>query len=117
AERIEEKLGFQLVVKVLCGGSIRVYNPSSSVINDVKIKSFDAAGQHVTRFEQAFASISGKLSYRTELRSDSAYDDSAFQGMSSRIGDVDKALDGMLSALAQLGSRTRRLELTLTQAQ
>src|SRR5690606_5095030 len=68
-------------------------------------------------FEKAFAPISGKLSYRTELRSESVFDDSAFQNMTSRIGDVDRAMDTMLSALAQLGSRTKRLELTLTQAQ
>jgi|GEM_PF-2844564 len=115
ADKIEEKLGFQLEVDVLRDGTIRVFNPTTGVINDVSVEAFDLDGGHITAFEDKFASISGRLSYRSELTSETAYEDERFHNMTERIGDMDDALEGILSTLAMIGSRSKRLELTLSQ--
>lgn len=115
ADRIEEKLGFQLNVEVLRDGRIQVYNPSNSVVSDVRIEAYDQKGAHVAPFEQAMSSLSGKLVYRGVLRSGTMYEDERFQRMTNRIGDVDDAFETVLSTLAQVGSRIKRLELTTSQ--
>jgi flagellin-like hook-associated protein FlgL len=115
AEKIEEKLGFQMKVDVLRDGKIEIFNPTTSVINDISIEALDEQGGHVTAFEDKFASISGKLFYRGQLRSDTVYEDERFQRMTERLGDMDDALDTILSALAVLGSRYRRLTITRDQ--
>ena len=115
ADRIEEKLGFQLEVEVLRDGRIQIFNPTTTVVNDVQIEAFDNQGNHVTAFEEKFAGISGRLFYRTTLRTETVYEDERFQYLTNRIGDVDDAFETVLSVLAQIGSKHRRMEMTLSQ--
>jgi flagellin-like hook-associated protein FlgL len=115
ADQIESKLGFQLEVKVLRDGTIQIFNPTSTVVNDVKIEAFDGQGATVDAFNEKFASISGRMFYRTTLSSQAVSEDERFQNMTDRIADVDDAFETVLSVLAQLGSKTKRLEMTLDQ--
>lgn len=115
ADKIEEKLGFQLEVCVLRDGKIEVFNPTTSVINDISIEALDRNGTNITAFEAKFANISGKLFYRGELRSSTVYEDERFSNMTQRIGDMDAGMETILSTLAVIGSRHRRLEMTIDQ--
>lgn len=116
ADELSKKLGFQVDIQVLRDGRIELYNPSTVVVNDIKIEAFDQHGAHVTAFEQAMDGLSGKLTYRGVLRSDNVYEDERFQHLTNRIGDVDSAFETVMSTLAQLGSRTKRLEMTSSQS-
>jgi flagellin-like hook-associated protein FlgL len=115
ADAIEQKLGFALEVDVLRDGRLHIFNPTTTVVNDIAIEAFDENGAPVAAFDQAFAPVSGKLFYRSELLSETMYEDERFQRLTYRIGDVDDAFETILSVLAQTGSRHKRLELTLTQ--
>jgi flagellar hook-associated protein 3 len=115
ADQIESKLGFQLEVKVLRDGTIQVFNPTSTVVNDVKIEAFDEQGASVTAFDEKFSGISGRLFYRTTVSSETVHEDERFQRLTNRIADVDDAFETVLSILAQLGSKTKRMEMTLSQ--
>jgi flagellin-like hook-associated protein FlgL len=115
ADRIEEKLGFQLEVDVLRDGKIQIFNPTTTVINDVKIEAFDRQGNHITPFEDKMAGLSGKLVYRSEVRSDTVYEDERFQEMTQRIGDMDNGMETVLSVLSIIGARQQRLTMTKDQ--
>lgn len=115
ADQIEEKLGFQLEVTVLRDGRIEIFNPTTTVINDIAIEAIDSQGNHVTAFEDKFSSINGQLFYRSEFRSATVYEDERFYGMTNRIGDVDDGMETILSTLAVIGSRSGRLTMTKSQ--
>ena len=115
ADKIEEKLGYQVEVDVLRDGRIQIYNPTTTVINDIEIEAIDQDGNHVTAFEEKFAGISGRAFYRSQLRSETVYEDERFYQMTNRIEDVDDGLETVLSSLAVIGSRTLRLEMTQSQ--
>jgi flagellar hook-associated protein 3 FlgL len=102
-------------VQVLRDGRLHLFNPTTSVISDIKIEAFDPQGANITKFEEKFAGISGKLIYRGVLQSDTVYEDERFQHLTNRIGDVDDAFENVMSILAQVGSRSKRLEMTLAQ--
>lgn len=115
ADKIEQKLGFQLEVRVLRTGQIEVFNPTTTTVSNISIEAFDAQGEHVTAFEDKFSRISGDLFYRSEFRSDTVYEDERFLNMTNRLGDMDNGMETILSTLALIGSRTRRLEMTKSQ--
>jgi len=115
AAKIEQKLGFQLEVRVLRTGQIEVFNPTTTTVNNVSIEALDAKGQHVAAFEEKFAGISGELFYRSEFRSETVYEDERFYNITNRLGDMDTAMETILSTLAKIGSRSRRLEMTKSQ--
>jgi flagellin-like hook-associated protein FlgL len=115
ADMVERKLGFQVNVEVLRDGKLQIFNPTTSVVNDISIEAFDLQNNHITAFEKQMESISGKLIYRGVLQSATVYEDERFQHLTDRIGDVDDGLETVLSTLAQIGSRTKRMEMTLTQ--
>jgi flagellin-like hook-associated protein FlgL len=115
ADQVEAKLGFQLEVSVLRDGTLRLFNPSTQVINDISLEALDDNGNHIAAFEKAFSGLSGDLQYRGELRSTSVYEDESFNHMTDRIGDVDDALETVLATLAVIGSRSKRMEMTQTQ--
>ena len=103
------------LVIVLRDGRIQLYNPASSVVSDISIEAFDQKGNHIAPFEEAMSGLSGKLVYRGVLRSATVYENERFRRMTNRIGDVDDAFETVLSTLAQVGSRIKRLELTTSQ--
>ncbi|MEZ5337526.1 MAG: flagellar hook-associated protein FlgL [bacterium] len=115
ADAIESKLGVSLEVEVQRDGRIRVFNPNNSVVNDIRIEAYGLKGQRLSAFEERMSGISGRLIYRAELASRTTYEDERFQHLTNRIGNVDRALEKITSTLAIIGSRTRRLDLTLTQ--
>jgi len=115
ADTIQRQLGFQLEVDVLRDGRIRIFNPTTQVVSGISIDAMDASGNHVTAFEQAFSPLRGNLQYRSELNSESVYEDERFQHLTYRIGDVDDGMETILSTLAVIGSRTKRLEMTSSQ--
>ena len=115
ADKIEEKLGYQVEVDVLRDGRIQIYNPTTTVINDIRIEAIDQQGNNITAFEQKFQGISGRAFYRSELRSDTVYEDERFYQMTDRIQDMDNGLETVLSSLAVVGSRILRLEMTKSQ--
>lgn len=115
ADKIEEKLGFGLEVQVLRNGKIEVNNPTSSTIFDISIEALNTQGQKVVAFEERMSTLSGKLFFNGVLRSQTVYEDERFQRMTNRIGDVDDGFKTILSALATLGSRNKRMHLTKSQ--
>jgi flagellin-like hook-associated protein FlgL len=115
ADQIERKLGFQLEVNVLRDGRIEVFNPTTTVINDIRIEAFDSNNNHIQAFEKMLEPIQGKLVYRSQLTSETLYEDDRFQNLTTRIGDVDDGFETILSTLAQIGSRTQRMEMTQNQ--
>ena len=115
ADQIEAKLGFQLEVQVLRDGRIQIFNPAATVVNNVSVTAYDNDGNTVDAFNQKLASISGRLFYRTTLASETTYENERFQRLTNRIADVDEAFETVLSVLAQLGSKTKRMEMTLNQ--
>ncbi|MCH7472204.1 flagellar hook-associated protein FlgL [bacterium] len=116
ADRIEEQLGFQLEVQVLRDGRIEVFNPGTNVVNGISIEAFNQKGGDVALFEEAMSGISGKLVFNAKLRSETVYEDSRFERLTQRIGDMDDGAETILSTLAEIGSRHRRLEMTLAQS-
>lgn len=115
ADMVELKLGFQVDVEVLRDGRLQIFNPTTSVVNDIRIEAYDIKNNRVAAFEEKLSGISGKLIYRGVLQSKTVYEDERFQHLTGRIGDVDAGLETVLSTLAQIGSRSKRMELTLTQ--
>ncbi|MCB1220529.1 MAG: flagellar hook-associated protein FlgL [Planctomycetales bacterium] len=115
ADAIEQQLGVSLEVEVQRDGRIRVFNPNNTVVNDISIEAYGLKGQRLSTFEERMSGISGRLIYRSELASRTTYEDERFQHLTNRIGNVDRALEKVTSTLAIIGSRTRRLDMTLTQ--
>ncbi len=115
ADMVERKLGFQVEVEVLRDGKLQIFNPTTSVVNDISVEAYDIQNNRIAAFEDKMSGISGKLIYRGVLQSKTVYEDERFQHLTNRIGDVDDGLETVLSTLAQIGSRSKRMEMTLTQ--
>ncbi|MCC7477219.1 flagellar hook-associated protein FlgL [bacterium] len=115
ASAIEDKLGFQLEVKVQRDGTIQIFNPSDTPVQGIKIEAFDQGGNPVNGFNQLFRDVSGNLPYRGTMISAQVYEDERFARLTQRIGNVDSGIEKILSTLSELGSRQKRLELTVTQ--
>jgi flagellin-like hook-associated protein FlgL len=115
ADVIEKQLGVSLQVEVQRDGQIRIFNPNNTVVNNISVQAFDQKGQKLTAFEERMSGISGRLIYRSQLSSATVYEDERFQRLTQRIGNVDRALEKLTSTLSIIGSRTRRLDMTLAQ--
>ncbi len=115
ASAIEDKLGFQLEVKVQRDGTLQIFNPANTPVQGIKVEAFDLQGAPVSKFNDLFKDVSGNLPYRGNMISRPAYEDERFARLTQRLGKVDGGIEKVLSTLSELGSRQKRLELTVTQ--
>jgi flagellin-like hook-associated protein FlgL len=115
ATQIQNKLGFSVNVTVDRDGTIRIFNTSNIPLNGIQVQAFDQQGNAVAAFNSKFSSLSGNLAYRSQIGTGQLYDDTGFQNLTDRIGDMDRALTTVQTTLSVIGSRSNRLQLTSSQ--
>jgi flagellin-like hook-associated protein FlgL len=115
ADQIQNKIGFSVEVRVQRDGTIRIFNPSTIPINGIQIQAFNQQGGPVAAFNAKFSTLSGNLAYRSQMATGQLFDDTGFQHLTNRIGNMDDGLTQVQTTLSVLGSRFKRLDLTAAQ--